>query len=623
MGWLTDLSNVAVGAIERDRQITKEDLLIRAENLNANRDLLIKQKDYKYKKDLDNYDKELEKFKAIEEINALKASGSIDDRTYATRYLTATMPGFTSLAPNLQETEVENFKGKTASYTLQGNIDEINKNAALESTMINDLTAEAIKDAKGNSFLINKILNKKQEVESDILKDIESKLEATKFVELTEKKVDPANVGIPINVGSGSAKSAFGFGWTKKKWKDYSSIYEKRLFAFNEKNASDKNNMMFTVSVIEGLPGFGNAINKKEYIKYLKDGQLESIKGPGKNFFNNMESSMLRYADYLSDSKMWELTEGNSNLISKWLSYNQAKKHMRKRADKLTVGVNDGGIIGEGGSFNLIGTEKNFIAYVPWQIVDFAKDDNTYTLFNTNINLDDNEIELVKKAYANTLLDFNQIEVGDRSTPDLDGAVRLQNKLWNTKYGPGNLNEEQAAIWVNVLFNKKYGLMNDADFKAKYEAEAKGTSQTETDTSDTKPSEGEKKPIVLNKVETIPVGPRKTQSIIYLKTNEQPNGAETDITTLDDANKALKYATDNKMTDAITAIENHIESLKAVELKKGTTYEDMQKSTEEMNKEMLSWFDTEANKERLAKQIEENKGVYTPIKNTKVAKKIR
>ena len=119
--------------------------------------------------------KELEKFKAIEEINALKASGSIDDRTYATRYLTATMPGFTSLAPNLLETEVENFKGKTAPYTLQGNIDEINKNAALESTMINDLTAKAIKDAKGNSFLINKILNKKQELESDILKDIESK----------------------------------------------------------------------------------------------------------------------------------------------------------------------------------------------------------------------------------------------------------------------------------------------------------------------------------------------------------------------------------------------------------------------------------------------------------------
>ena len=30
MGWLTDVGYLAVGAIERDREITKEDLAIRA-----------------------------------------------------------------------------------------------------------------------------------------------------------------------------------------------------------------------------------------------------------------------------------------------------------------------------------------------------------------------------------------------------------------------------------------------------------------------------------------------------------------------------------------------------------------------------------------------------------------
>ena len=54
MGFLTDLGNVAVGAIERDREITKEDLAIRAENLQANRNILIKQKSKKY----DNYGNE-------------------------------------------------------------------------------------------------------------------------------------------------------------------------------------------------------------------------------------------------------------------------------------------------------------------------------------------------------------------------------------------------------------------------------------------------------------------------------------------------------------------------------------------------------------------------------------
>ena len=44
MGLFTDLGNFATGAIERDKEITKEDLAIRAENLQANRQLLINQK---------------------------------------------------------------------------------------------------------------------------------------------------------------------------------------------------------------------------------------------------------------------------------------------------------------------------------------------------------------------------------------------------------------------------------------------------------------------------------------------------------------------------------------------------------------------------------------------------
>jgi len=52
MGFLTDIGNIAVGAIERDREITKEDLAIRAENLQANRNILIKQKDKKYDREL-------------------------------------------------------------------------------------------------------------------------------------------------------------------------------------------------------------------------------------------------------------------------------------------------------------------------------------------------------------------------------------------------------------------------------------------------------------------------------------------------------------------------------------------------------------------------------------------
>ena len=66
MGWLTDIGNVAVGAIERDREITKEDLIIRAENLKANQKILIDQKNKKYDRELEDYYAEIEKFDNIE-----------------------------------------------------------------------------------------------------------------------------------------------------------------------------------------------------------------------------------------------------------------------------------------------------------------------------------------------------------------------------------------------------------------------------------------------------------------------------------------------------------------------------------------------------------------------------
>ena len=58
MGWLTDIGNVAVGAIDRDREITKEDLIIRGENLKANQQLLVDQKKKKYERELESYYKE-------------------------------------------------------------------------------------------------------------------------------------------------------------------------------------------------------------------------------------------------------------------------------------------------------------------------------------------------------------------------------------------------------------------------------------------------------------------------------------------------------------------------------------------------------------------------------------
>ena len=204
MGWLTDIGNVAVGAIERDREITKEDLIIRAENLKANQKLLVDQKTKKYDKELLEYDKEKKKFDDTERMNKLFSEGAIDDRTYAGFALTQEIPNFDMLPPKTKERMIANYKGKTFDYELTGSAEEINKKAANAITLINDETAAAIKDAKGNSFLINKILRKKEKVEKDIYASIEGQLKAADTVKMTSQGTNKDYVGKEVKVSDGT-----------------------------------------------------------------------------------------------------------------------------------------------------------------------------------------------------------------------------------------------------------------------------------------------------------------------------------------------------------------------------------------------------------------------------------
>ena len=58
---LWDIGSFATGAIERDREVTKENLLIRADELKAKRDSLIKRKDKKYDMEIKSYYKQKNK----------------------------------------------------------------------------------------------------------------------------------------------------------------------------------------------------------------------------------------------------------------------------------------------------------------------------------------------------------------------------------------------------------------------------------------------------------------------------------------------------------------------------------------------------------------------------------
>jgi len=183
---LKDLGNFAVGAIEKDRELTKEKLLIRAEELKANRDLMIAMKKDKYASDIANYDAERKKANEIQKLNSVAATGDMDKESYAKQYLlhslgvekfnalkTADPEGFLDMVSNI--TTAKDYK-----FTLDRN--SIDNQFAIDTKIVNKGFADAIESAKGDSFLINKLLRKKSTINEDVNSNIEEQLKAAKII---------------------------------------------------------------------------------------------------------------------------------------------------------------------------------------------------------------------------------------------------------------------------------------------------------------------------------------------------------------------------------------------------------------------------------------------------------
>ena len=481
---LKDFASFAEGAIERDRELTKEDFEIRNANLAANRDMLIKQKEKKYEKELDNYYAEKEKFDALNSAAADFKDKKINAETYASIYLSNTMPGFKDFTADVQENLVNNFDGATTGYTLKGSVDEINANAAKEQTAINDATAEAIKAAKGDSFLINQILKKKGVDDKKLLSDVEEKVKAAETVELTNQNIDKSLVGLPVKVGGSSSGYARGINLNSKIYKDFATEAAKQKDQLYNKNSDvlDKNNVFFTTSAIESL----NIDNVKNYINYSKDGTIESIKGAGQHLFDSSNSSQKMYLSYLDATgpSLYIMLNGDKTMLTGMYRTDKIRGNIKNRFRDYSIAVRDGNVLGKGGKVgNLFAKETNFIAIPTANIIDF---DNT--LQGIEIKGLENRNK-VGKAYADVLKELTTTTDG---AIDARGQINLQNRLNDEQYGATtglNLSVKMAVakkliaegVITQDQYNEAFGKIEEKIEKNKTTTSTTTTTTTEND----------------------------------------------------------------------------------------------------------------------------------------------
>ena len=312
MGLLTDLGNFATGAIERDKELTNEKLAIRAEELKANRELMIAMKKDKYAADIAEYKKEKAKSNEIKQLNSAAASGNMDNESYAKQFLLHSLgtekfnalqkadpQGFLDMVSNVANQAKANG-GLDYKFTLDRN--SIDNQFGTDTKIINKGFAQAIEDAKGDSFLINKILGKKSTVDKDVNADIETQLKAAKVV--NEETIETGKKDITFT------------DTVKKKRKPpeaYETEFSKLITNAKFDSVNNKDNLINFINASNNL-GFTSEMNFKF------DEKDETIKGtnPASQAFLN--SYKLIYSEILNSNNATDLynsvTKNKSDLVN-------------------------------------------------------------------------------------------------------------------------------------------------------------------------------------------------------------------------------------------------------------------------------------------------------------------
>jgi len=445
---LKDLGNFAIGAIKEDERSTNQRLLERKEELKANRALLIAQKQKKYDRELEEYYKEKEKFDTINKANEMYNAKAIDARTYAATILPITNPNWKNLDDKTKQSNIAGFDGKTVDYKLVGNEEEITKQAAINNEAVLKATSQAIRDAKGDSFLINKILGDRKQAEVNLLQEVEDKIKAAEAIKMTEKNVNQEYVGKDVNVAGSN-----GLYGNLDRTSDIYKFFRNKNFDKSDKLAqlsysyTDKNNNLTIAKVAKEL----NISNFKDYFTYDNDNNITSFKEGGAEFAKTTYSAFKQYKDYLgtgnSTDALFVLYNGDANKLVKHYDKGNLDGSLGNRIKNLGVAVTNGAVVGEGGDFsNILRKETNIIIVPTGNTIDFNN-----TIIGTNKIIPKDKQNKIAREYADILIGMASQKVNGKEEVNIQKLKEINNELQNLEYGENN---QTLNIVNNILISK-------------------------------------------------------------------------------------------------------------------------------------------------------------------------
>jgi len=286
-------------------------------------------------------------------------------------------PGFLDMVDNLAA-KSKSDKGLDYKFTLDRN--SIDNQNAIDNKIINKGFADAIQNAKGDSFLINKLLRKKSSANDNVNTNIEEQLKAAKI--LKEDTVDKEKGAIEFTDDTVKRK--------RQPPEPYKTAFDTAKKTATFKSLSDKDNLSSFIGLSKKL-GFVSEMNFKF------DNKDSKIVGVGDSANAFLETYKKAYDNILNSYTSPDLyaINKNRNSISSFINEQEIKRQvenmMIQRENVLTTG--------EG--FNLT-SNKQLMAIIPLNIVDTIVDvNNRATIDGKAVVINMNE--KTKKTYNDFL----------------------------------------------------------------------------------------------------------------------------------------------------------------------------------------------------------------------------
>ena len=405
-----DFLRFVKGAVDEDAKITKEKLKVTTERLQAERALMIDSKKRNYESKNKIIDEEIKKFKAIQAVNASfkdkKPAPSEWGRVYAinnkpTEY--ATMAKTFADNPEALKEYLAAF-ANNANFKVEGSKELLDKKYQEDVKAITLETDEQIKNARGDSFLINKILGiKKNKIDSLSQRDVN---EDSKAIETAKQVAAATDTDKPFVFGEEEVKDNTLI--VPTAWKKAAKLEEKRT----KLNSDEMTKSFSKAGVNAGLNLFATkSIRNINNFVSKEKGEIVAFKGPGLVVGDHLALLGNGALDSITDEKVYIGSNKNYTEASRILNGPNVKAMVSERVNDYTVIENPNQVFKDG----------NIVNIVPFSIVDV---NNTLDK-DTFISKADKA--RVGKAYASALKEFVRLTnrreaVGTDGKPVLDAA---------------------------------------------------------------------------------------------------------------------------------------------------------------------------------------------------------